>query len=374
MNELAITTAIGIDKTDNGYLLSSEIINPAEIAGKNNSSRTEVIRYTTTGKTIFEAIRKLSEEVPRKVYMSHLRIVVFGEKMARSGIGKALDYLSRDHELRSDFYITVAKGTTADKVLSIITHQEKLPANKMFTALENSEETWAPTKTVTLDQLINDLVSKGKEPVLTGVFINGNPELGSDFKNVQRIVPNATLKIGPIGVFKKDKLIGWLNESQAKGLNYIIDNVKGTIVTVPCKGGKLSIETIRSKTKVTGKILNGKPKIYISVNSEGDVGDVECQFDLTKPKSITKLEQKYKDSIKKDIVSTVSTIQKKYHSDILGFGQVLYRKDYKNWRALETNWERQEFENTEVSVNVQAKIRRLGTINDSFQKEIVEKK
>ncbi|MGE7646825.1 hypothetical protein ACQKM1_03405 [Peribacillus frigoritolerans] len=55
----------------------------------------------------------LSTDVPRRLYVAHLREIVFGEEMARAGIAKPLDVLSRQKELRSDFYMTVAKGSTA---------------------------------------------------------------------------------------------------------------------------------------------------------------------------------------------------------------------------------------------------------------------
>ncbi|MCQ6280451.1 Ger(x)C family spore germination protein [Bacillus sp. EB600] len=371
LNELSIVTALGIDKTENGYLLSAQVINPGEIAGKTSSGRTEVIRFMKSGSTIFEAIRKLATDSPREIYVSHLRVVVFGEKLAKEGIGKTLDLLSRDHEMRSDFYMMVAKGSTAYDILNVMTHQEKLPANKLFNALDNSDKKWGPTTAVTLDELINNLVSKGKEPILTGVYVYGNPEYGSDFKNVQNISPKTGLRIDSIGVFKKDKLIGWLNVKESSGFNYIIDKVSSTATNVPCEDGKLAIETIRSKTKVKGKVEQGKPKITISVFSEGNVGDVECTIDVSKPENIKKLEEKYQSEIKDKIEGAIKKVQKDYKSDIFGFGEVIHRADPKAWKRLEPNWE-QEFENIEVSVKVNAKIRRLGTITKSFQKEIGE--
>lgn len=371
LNELAIVTALGIDKTDNGYLLSVQIINTGEIAGKNSSGRAEVVRFMKSGDTVFDAFRKLSTEAPRKIYVAHLRVVVFGEEMAREGIGKTLDVLSRDHEMRSDFFLTVAKGSTAFDILSVETALEKLPANQLYNALEASEKVWAPTMAVTLDELINSIVSKGKEPVLTGIYLHGDPESGSDFNNVERTSPNTFLKIGSLGVFKKDKLLDWLNVEDSKAVNYITDNVKSTVVNVPCEDGKISIETIRSKTKVKGKIEKGKPKIDISIFSEGNVSDVECKFDLSTPEKIKELEEKYKNRIKNGIEGSLKKVQKDYQSDIFGFGEVIHRVNPKAWKRLEPNWD-QEFENLEISVKVNAKIRHLGTITESFQKEVEE--
>jgi spore germination protein KC len=173
--------------------------------------------------------------------------------------------------MRSDFFLIVAKGSTAADVLDVNTQQERLPANKLFNALDNSEKIWGPTTTVTLDELINNLVSNGKNPVLSGVYVYDRPENGSDFKNVQNVSPKTGLRIDALGVLKKDKLVGWLNAKESTGYNYIANNVSSTPVNVPCSGGRLTIETIRSKTKVNGKSGKGKPKISISVLSEGNI-------------------------------------------------------------------------------------------------------
>ena len=74
LNELAIVTALGIDKTEKGYLLSAQIINPGEIAGKSIFGRTEVVRFMKTGDTVIEAIRKLATDTPRKIYVSNIRV------------------------------------------------------------------------------------------------------------------------------------------------------------------------------------------------------------------------------------------------------------------------------------------------------------
>lgn len=371
LNEIAIATALGIDKSKEGYVVSVQILNPGEIAGQNVTTRTEVVSFKTTGDTVFEALRKLTTEVPRKIYLAHIRVIVFGEEYAKEGIGKALDFISRDHEMRTDFFITVAKGTTAYEILNVQTALEKIPANKIFSSLQSSEKNWAPTKTVKLDELISSIVSKGKEPILTGIYVKGDPKYGGRLRNVEQVVPTTTLEIDLIGAFKDDRLIGWLNSDESKGLNYILDNISNTIVTVPCEEGKISFETVRSKTGVKAKIEKGTPKIEINVESEGNVGDVECKIDLSKPESIKELEEKYENDIKDKIEQALKKAQEEYESDIFGFGETIHRADPKKWKELEKNWD-EEFANLEVTINAKAFIRRLGTITESFQKDVKE--
>ena len=371
LNELAIVTSLGIDKTDDGYLVSVQVLNPGELAGNNISGRTEVVRFMKKGDTVFEALRMISMDSPRKLYLAHLREIVFGEEIAKEGIGKALDFISRDHEMRTDFYLTVAKGSTASDILNVQTALEKVPANKIFNALENSEVTWASTKTVKLDELINSIVSNGKEPVLTGIYDYGNPEYGSGFKNIENVSPKTGLRIDYLGVFKKDKLLGWLNKDESKGFNYITDNVKSTVVNVPIENGVVSIDTINSNTDIKGELEKGKPKIHITIETEGNVGEVQSNIDLSDPNKIKEIEGEYEKNIKNKVETVIKKVQEDYQSDIFGFGEVIHRAEPKAWKQLETNWD-QEFTTLEVSVKVDAKIRRLGTIIESFQKETEE--
>ncbi|MFS0891493.1 Ger(x)C family spore germination protein [Peribacillus frigoritolerans] len=371
LNKLAIVTAMGIDKTENGYLVTVQILNPSELAGDARSGRTEVVTFKKSGATIFEAIKSLSTDVPRRIYVAHLREVVFGEEMAREGIAKPLDVLSRQKELRSDFYMTVAKGSTAYDTLNVQTALEKIPANKVFDSLENSAKRWAATKTVTLDELVSSIVSKGREAMLTGIYVYGDPESGSNVTNAQNLSPKSGLRLDYLGVFKKDKLVGWLNKNDSKGVSYITDTVKSTVETIPCEGEKITINTFKSKTKVKGKVEKGNPKIDINVSSEGSIGEVECTIDLTKPEKIEELNKRYAKDIKGKIEGSIKTLQEKYQSDIFGFGEEIHRTDPQAWKRLEGNWG-QEFANLDVNVTVKAKIRNLGTISESFQKEIEE--
>jgi len=372
LNDLSIALAMGIDKSDDGVLLTVQIINPSEIAAQVPTTRTAVTSYSITGSTVFEALRKLTKESPRKIYLSHVRTIVFGEELAKEGIAKVLDFISRDHEFRTDFYILVARDTKATEVLNILTPSEKVPANKIYYSLKASAKAWAATHHVQLDELINKLVSEGNNPVLTGILVKGNTEAGKKLSNVEQVQPSTLLEIDSIAAFRKDKLVGWLNATESIGFNHIIGKVKSTIVVIPCPdGGKLGVELIRTKPKVKGKIEYGKPKIDINHFVEANIGEVECEVDLSKTESIYEIEKILANEIKSKMEEAVKRAQKDFKSDIFGFGEVIHRKNPKAWKELKKNWNK-EFEDLEVNIKVTTRIRRLGTITKSFQKEAKE--
>lgn len=370
LTSLSIATAISIDKSKDGYLVAIQLMNPREVAGETPITRVGVTTYKMTGKNVFEAIRKLTKETPRKIYFSHLQLLVLGEELAKDGIGKVLDFFSRDHELRTDFPILIAKNIEAEKVLNILTPMERIPATKIHTSVERSEKAWGSSKTIKIDELISNLVSEGKNPVLTGIVIKGDSQIGSDLKNLEKAKPPTSMKLTNIAIFKKDKLIGWLNESESIVYNYIMDNLKSTLVTLSCEDeGNLGIEIIKTKAKIKGKVENEKPEIEIKIQVEGNVAEVGCKMDLSKANNIYKLEEQLEKKIKRDMETVVEKVQKDFKSDIFGFGEVIRRADPKTWKELKNNWDTTEFVDLPVDIQVTAKIPRLGTVSKSFLKD-----
>jgi spore germination protein KC len=373
LNDLAIMTAVAIDKgeKENSLMITAQAVNPGEVAAQAGASnRTPISVYQEEADTIFEAVRRMSTLMPRKLYWSHLRMVVIGEDLAKEvGINKVLDFLSRDHELRTDFYIVIAKDSRAEEVVKMLTHADDISANKMFTSLEISEKTWAPSISVALDELISDLVSDGKHPVLTGIKMVGDPEVGQTQKNVETTMSETMLKYSNLAVFKKDKLIGWLSEAESKGYNYIMGNVKSTVGDIDCpEGGKLITELVRTDSEVKGKVKNGKPEITVNLFAEGNVGEVQCNIDLTKTETIEKLDKKLSKDIKY-FMNKVVDKAKEEGVDIFGFGEVIHRSDPKEWKNLKENWD-ETFKEITVNITVDAKIRRTGTVGNSFLEEV----
>lgn len=119
LNELSIAFALGLDYADGEHVVTVQIINPGEISpaqggeGGGGEARAPVATFTTRGATLFEAVRRMTKVVPRKVFLSYVRIVVIGEALAKQGIVDVLDFLLREDEFRTDFYLLVAKDSQA---------------------------------------------------------------------------------------------------------------------------------------------------------------------------------------------------------------------------------------------------------------------
>ncbi|MCQ6559506.1 Ger(x)C family spore germination protein [Paenibacillus mendelii] len=374
LNTLGIQLGTAIDKKDGQYQVAVQVVDPAEVASKSKggSKRVPVTMYHATAPTIFEAYRKLTTTSPRKIYASHIRVLVLGESLARDGIAKVLDLLWRDTELRTDFYIMVANGTEAKNVLKILTPLEDIPATKLYKSLDTSSKAWAVTNPFTMDQLIEQLVSEGRNPVLTGIRIIGDQEKGEKQSNVESIDPATQLKFSKLAVFREDRLIGWLNEEESKGYNYIMGNVKSTVGHVSCPdGGYLDLEGIYFDTEVKGNVKNGEPVIEVKMKTLGNIADVECDINVEDVKTIEWLEDEEEKKLTMLMRKSVEVVQKKFKVDAFGFGEAIYRSNPKAWKKLKPDWE-ERFSRLKVNISVDARIQGTGTVTNSILGDVRE--
>lgn len=371
LNELGIALALGIDKVEDEYQVTAQVVVPSEISAKASTGRSPVILFQASGETVYEALRKITKSSPRKIYPGHLRMLVIGEDLAKEGIGESLEFLSRDWELRSDFYVVIAKDLTAEEVLNVTTTLEAIPANKMFNTLRASEKAWAATHAVILDKLITDLTNEGKEAVLTGILVTGNQEIGTSKQNVESITPEARIVYDELAVFKKDKLVGWLTERESKGYNGIVNEVQNTVTPISCpEEGKATIEIIQFDSKVKGKINKGKPEVDVNIKIKGNIGEVECQINLSEQKSIVELEKITEKRVKETINMTIESVQKQYESDIFGFGEAIHRSNPKEWKKMKEQWRDEGFSELSANVKVDVKLQHTGTVINSYLEDV----
>lgn len=374
LNELSITVGLGIDKTGDQFTVSAQVVDPGQVAMKaaGSGTRVPITVYKETGPSILEALRKMTTIAPRRIYLSHLRMLVIGEEMARSGISEALDFLSRGHETRTDFFIAIAKDGRAIDIMNVLTPLEKIPANNLFLSLETSAKFWAPTHGIFLDELVNGLAEEGKSPAVTGIRIKGDKEKGDVIQNIQSIVPPAELEYAGLAAFRKDKLIGWLTEDESKGFNYIQGFVKESAGHLECpNGGRIVTDVIRTTTKVKGKVIDGKPAIDILLYAEGDIAEVACGIDLQNPESITKLSKQINENFKRLINKTLNKAQNGLKTDFIGFGNIFRKSHPKEWKEWKQDWQ-ELFVTLPVDIHVDYRIRRIGTITNSLMEEMKE--
>ncbi|WP_416150857.1 Ger(x)C family spore germination protein [Salipaludibacillus sp. HK11] len=373
LKDMAIVSAIGIDKSEEGEIsVSFQVINPDQVAGGLTVSgdASPIILYTSTGDTVFEAHRKVSLKLPREAFFPHMNLLVINEKLAREdGLDQVIDFFERDHEPRTNATVVVSRGESAENILMVQAPLEKVPSQLIVGQIENIERVLGETLAVDIDDVISDLVSKGKDLVVSGIVIKGDEASGTEIDGIKRAKLKGSLEIDGSAVFKDQKLIGWIAEEEEKGVAWVVGKIKSTVNNVACneKENAIAIETIRANAKVKSKIENGEPQIHITVQQEGNIAEVNCSKDMTTLKTMVEVEDLLEENIKKEIEGAIN-IAKEKEVDIFGFGNAIQRQHPQLWKEYEEKWS-EMFTNLEVDVQVDANIRRNGMRMNSFQED-----
>ncbi|MFD2683097.1 Ger(x)C family spore germination protein [Bacillus seohaeanensis] len=377
LTELALVSAIGIDKNEDGkYVGTLQVINPGNVAGvgQGGGAAPPISVYTATGENIVDVSRNASTKVSRRMYYAHTNLVVVSDELAEEeGIQPILDAIERDPNFRTTATVVIAKDVKAGDIVRTLTPIDKISANKIIKTLEYTEKVHGYQIKVTMQELIRSLVTPGREPMLTGVIFGGDPQKSGKMENLQETEPLATLELNGLAMFKNGKLVDWLQEDKARGAIWIRDKIKSTDIDVDWEEKKevISFEVSRQKTDVSVQMKDRMPKINISTEVEGDIGEARVPLDLTKGKTMKKIEKKIEKEIKTQLEATVEQAQEN-KTDILGFGEAVHRSKPKDWKRLQSNWSDVYFPELEVSVEVNAFVRRTGIRNNSYLSNLEE--
>jgi spore germination protein KC len=369
LNDLALISALGIDKNDKGeYVGTFQIINPANVTGGmqggGGGQGPSVSVFTSTGKNLVEMSRRASTKISRRLYYAHTNLLIISEELAKEeGINKMFDALVRDPEFRSTATVVIAHDTNASDIVKTLTAVDKIPANKVIKTLKFTERRWGEHLNVNIQEVVKNLLSSGKEPVISGFRLVGNKEQGKKMENIQQTALDAFLQAEGLAIFKEGKLVNWHQGKPARGILWVLDKIKATDVNVSWEKEKdaIAYQVIRQKTKISADMKNNRPHISIHVRAEGDIGEVTVPVTLNDPNVLFKIEELLEKEIMKEIKEAVR-LAKEDKTDIFGFGDAVYRSNPVEWKKLKNDWNDVHFPEVKVDVKVDAFIRRTGML------------
>ncbi|AFH61505.1 Ger(x)C family spore germination protein [Paenibacillus caseinilyticus] len=365
LRDLAIVVGMGIDKAagGEGYRLSFQIMNPGSSSlgakGGGGGDANTISVYWAEDKSLFGALRKASQKVPRQLFFAHIQLLVIGEPLAKEGLRELFDFYERSHELRLNTPVLVSRGVDAKAVLNLAMPLEPSSALGNAKRIRNTSRVWAHNAEMEVTDIIKSLNRSGSM-VISGIKIAGDRRKGGTKANLEKVELPAHAEIQGMALFREGKWAGWVEGAEARGLIRVLDKVKGTIVTLPCgkKEDGISLEVIQSKTKVTYRIENGSPAFQIQVKEEGNLNEIRCAIDPSQRSEVVKLQKEWADAAKREIKKAVQGAQSR-RSDYLGFDRIVESTDIKSWKNMEKNWP-SLFAEAKVEVSVETFIRRTG--------------
>ncbi len=360
LNELAIVNAISIDIEDNQYSVSAQVVNPTKEQDISSMKENSFIIYNAKGKTLQEAFRNVINDSPAKLYGAHMELLIISESVAKNDLVNILDFLSRDPEIRNEINIFIAKDSEAANELMIKTSLIDIPSSKIITNMETNLKYLGTTQDISLNYIIDAYLNPYKELTIPTI------EIIYDDKKIEN---QETLTLDNIAIFKNNKLIDFVDKDITLGINFILDNIGGTVIQYKCDSSNYLVsEILKSSTKIEADVKNNK--VIINLTGHSSISEVNCDINIRNNDIVDEIRKNINKKIEEIVKNSFYTIRDTYNTDIFNFQDLYYKSDYNYFNKFyKDNWYSEIFPNLDIEVNANYKLYEKGTTLGGIKNE-----
>lgn len=242
LNDLGIIQIIGLEKINNNYKLTTSII---ENIDKDNNIIYSI--YSIEGNNIPELFDKLSLNLNKKIYLSHLDTLIINDSIKSNELENIINFFLNNNESRNDFLII-----STNNISNIINNTKSENINNLvkLNELESSKSIYT-----TMYDLINN-------------YYNHNPIYLTNIEYKDKLFINGIDKIE----HNKHVLI---NEDKSLIINYLLNNINTYKINFNCNNNKyLYLNILSSNTNY----LNNK----LLITNEIKVITNDCNYNKDK--------------------------------------------------------------------------------------------
>ncbi len=355
INDLALVTAAAIDKkTEHTIQLHLQIFIPKVLgttqqggSGGGQQLPPTIVR-SGEGRTIAEAMSKVQEVLPRKIFWGHNSVLLIGEALAKDGIREQIDFLARDPMPRQRMYIYVSKGQAQD-LLQLLPPIER-HSGEVLRELSNLHTGLV----VTLKDLMGMLSDESGDCVLPLIEeLPPRPPL-TKYQTIAYICGTA--------VFKRDKMVGSLNNNVSKGLLWLLNQIDLENVTLKPKGTdrSLTVRILHGHTDLTPNITGDNWTMNITVEAKGELAQYTGQENAMEPAVLSRLEQQLSQQLEKHLRTTIAYLQAK-QTDVIQFAERFHQQYPTQWNQVKDRWP-EMFARIHTNIRVKSQLLRTGLV------------
>ncbi|MHB9144173.1 MAG: Ger(x)C family spore germination protein [Symbiobacteriia bacterium] len=352
LKDVQFGLGLGVDRVPDGVQITAQFPIAAKLAGASQQGGRGgggpgVFVTSATGSTLGDAEHRLTAILPGRPDWSNLQIIVVSEEFARQGIASLVDFIHRPQPIREIAGVLVTRGNASDVVRA---------ANPL-----------EPLPTMGIRQSLRAMLQQSMttDNTLIGVAgLMGEPGVDPTLPSID-VSPEGTPRLGPLAVFKGDRLVGWLNEDETLGLAAVRGKSPHLFVILPSEEGgapAVDVEVQSHESRVTIRMEDGQPSVDIDVRGQAQLWENNGLRNVMDPSVRHNLEQLAADRLRDEIEAAVQR-SKESRADIFGFGRELYRNMPAEWRQRQKDWD-EELARLDVTVNVQVTMVEGGVITE----------
>jgi len=378
INKMGIVAGLAIDKNEDHYVVTAQILNPAAISGKSGNSL-PVYSLKAEGRSIHEAYKKLDQLTSTALSLSHLNVMVINEEFAEAGFAPLLNFSLRRTDIRPDISFVVAKEASASEILSVVTALDMIPAAQLD-VLSKVPSYTQRLSSYNLYEVVDMVNGNSINVVLNAVSIHreeahlneetqgedgekGKTEKnGSTVDNIHDITVPVQLRFEHLAVFQNDKLVGFIDDYEAQLYNIVTGvHKRYDMVTQIEEEYYTSVGFTEVKTKLTTDLAQNEATIKINLGAI--IIENTYPIDFTNTENLKVMSEHLKEHFETDMNDFIEKVQTELKSDIFGIGGKAYYHENKLWKEKEGYWS-DIFPELTIHLEVEVEINSVGEIGN----------
>lgn len=377
---LVLATAFDVDEESGMHEVTVQMANPLAMGGQDagqgggGGEKKPFWTVSADGALAHQAMRNLTKGVSREFFWAHNRVLLFSENVAKKGIYPIMDMTARERQLRASAHVAVVKGDIKKLMVAEFPLEESgaKGLDRQIITIGYERSLFAEK---TLNELYSTLSQPGIEMFIGKIEVTDSTNTNTEERETggasgtPNISPPAI--IGGGTMFKGDRMVGWANEQETLGWAYATGRVFRSVVYIkdPIDDSTpvgIDIENLQSEMKP--ETDSGSTRIVVEIKAKGHLHDLPVDRDLSVESGYIKsLERRSAEAIRNAVLSTIE-LSKELESDIIGFGNLIYRKQPKLWNGIGDKWY-EVFQDMEIDVRVYMNIRRTGLLSSPMAAE-----
>jgi len=302
INDLSFVSCIGIDFKEDSFKLTYEILNDTKKSSDGSSQ--EGYTITGSGKTLATAFDNISLKTTKIPYFYHLKAIVISEDVAKRHTKELIEFITRNPEIRNEFYLTIAKDVDASEIVKNSSKNNPIVGNQITKLIESNVDYYNATFSKPFEDILEKFLNNKIDPIANVLTLSGTD-----------------LKAVGIGLFDDYRYVETLEDEDSAYLNLLLNMPLNMNITKEYDGKLLAVNLYSGSVNYKFE----DRKIIVKVSAEGEITENLPEFDFRKEESYLKVSKDFSQKVTNDIQELINYFVNK-NLDILGLENLYYKK------------------------------------------------
>lgn len=335
LDNLAYALAIGIDTSDQNNLEVTFQFSTLSSSSENGKGgKSEPILNSVHASSINNAINLMNNYMGKKINLSHCKVIIFSEEIAKRGISNEIYTLCNNSQIRPSSNILISKCDAKYYLKQTKPELENSMSN-YYEILTNSSEYTGYIPNSTIGTFFYSMTCNDCESYAILGNVNQKNNKNNDLANSQKDYlmnsnessisgKNSAESIG-VAVFKGDKIVGELNALETICFLALNDDIDRFLISVPDPNNHENYLDIYLGTydmpKIKVDTSTDSPYIKIDMNLTGRIYSMSKNSDYVDDKTLEEISSSCDSYLESAFSNFLYKTAKEFHSDINGFGK-----------------------------------------------------